>query len=390
MIISASHSWIRRAFFASIVLAIIISNIAPTIPPTEASVMRAREADDNLASELSSILPVALAATSAPGSNLHEYGPMPDFNGGVAWLNSIPMNRRSLRGKVVLVNFWTYTCINSLRPLPYVTSWATKYQKSGLVVIGVHTPEFSFEKQQTNVQTALNGLHITYPVVMDNNYMIWHDFNNQYWPAFYIVDAKGHIRYENFGEGKYGESERTIQELLRENGATDLDLSLVNNSAHGVEAPPGGDEASPETYIGYHQAVKFSSPEKLAHDRQRVYSAPVALDLNGWGLIGSWNVNGESAVSEAPSGRIVMRFHSRDLHLVMAPTTDGKPVRFRVRLDGQAPGSDCGIDSMPDGTGEVREPRLYQLIRQKNSVKDRTIEIEFLDAGVHALVFTFG
>jgi Thioredoxin like C-terminal domain/Outer membrane efflux protein len=213
-----------------------------------------------------------------------------------------------------------------------------------LVVIGVHTPEFSFEKQRPNVEAALGDLRVTYPVVMDSNYRIWQDFNNQYWLAFYIVDAKGRIRYEHFGEGNYGDSERAIQELLKENGATDLDWDLINNSAHGIEAPPSNDEESPESYIGYHLAERFSSPERLDHHKQRIYSAPAVLRLNHWGLSGSWNVNAESAVSQAPSGRIVFRFHSRDLHLVMAPTKDGKPVRFRVTLEGLAPGADCGTD----------------------------------------------
>jgi thiol-disulfide isomerase/thioredoxin len=315
---------------------------------------------------------------------------MPNLDGGVAWLNSAPVSSRSLRGKIVLVNFWTYTCINSLRALPYVRGWATKYQKSGLVVIGVHTPEFSFEKQQTNVEAALGDLHVSYPVVMDSNYKIWQDFDNQYWPAFYIIDAKGRIRYEHFGEGAYGDSERVIQELLKDNGATDLDWNLVNDSAQGIEAPPGDDEGSPESYIGYRLAERFSSPEKLNHDKQRMYSPPATLLLNHWGLSGSWNVNAESAVSQAPSGRIVFRFHSRDLHLVMAPTKDGKPVRFRVTLDGAALGVNCGTDTAPDGSGEVREPRLYQLIRQQGQVKVRTLEIEFLDSGVQAFDFTFG
>jgi thiol-disulfide isomerase/thioredoxin len=315
---------------------------------------------------------------------------MPDLNGGVAWFNSAPLRTKSLRGKVVLVNFWTYTCINSLRALPYVKSWATKYQRSGLVVIGVHTPEFSFEKDPTNVQAAMRDLHIAYPVVLDSNYRIWQDFNNQYWPAFYIVDAKGQIRYERFGEGEYGESERAIQELLKESGARDLDLSLVNDSADGIEAPPSDDDKSPESYIGYRLAERFSSPGRLDHDRQRTYSLPAELHLNHWALSGPWNVNAESAVLEATPGKIEFRFHSRDLHLVMAPSRDGKPVRFKVTLDGAPPGTDCGVDSSPDGTGEVREPRLYQLIRQKGAIHDRTFAIEFLDPDVQALDFTFG
>jgi thiol-disulfide isomerase/thioredoxin len=389
---SASFAdWIRRAIIATTILGVIVISIdALTSLPAEASFMNTQEGDNGLIGELSSILPTVLAARSDPRSLLADDGPMPDFNGGVAWFNSAPVNSRSLRGKVVLVNFWTYTCINSLRALPYVKGWATKYQEAGLVVIGVHTPEFSFEKQQSNVEAALGDLRVTYPVVMDNNYRIWQDFSNQYWPALYIVDAKGRIRYEHFGEGGYGASERVIQELLKENGASDLDLNLLIDIARGIEAPPSDDEGSPESYIGYHLADRFSSPEGLDHDKQRIYSLPTVLRLNHWGLGGSWNVNAESAVPQAPSGRIVFRFHSRDLHLVMAPTKDGKPVRFKVTLDGVVPGADCGTDSTRDGTGEVREPRLYQLIRQKGPVKDRTFEIEFLDPGVQALDFTFG
>jgi thiol-disulfide isomerase/thioredoxin len=384
------ENWISRALFTSAILGVVISIDALRSLPAEPAFMNSQKVDNSLIAIFSPILPTVLEASVDPRSLLTEDGPMPGFNGGVAWLNSAPVSSQSLRGKVVLVNFWTYTCINSLRALPYVKGWAAKYQRSGLVVIGVHTPEFSVEKQRSNVADALNDLHITYPVVMDSNYRIWQNFNNQYWPGFYIIDAKGQIRYEHFGEGAYGDSERVIQELLKENGATDLDWNLVNDSAYGVEAPPSGDEESPESYIGYHQAERFSSPERLDHDKQRIYSPPAVLRLNHWGLSGSWNVNAESAVSQAPSGRIIFRFHSRDLHLVMAPTKDGKPVRFRVTLDGQAPGADCGTDAAPDGTGEVREPRLYQLIRQKGSVKDRTFEIEFLDPGVHALDFTFG
>jgi thiol-disulfide isomerase/thioredoxin len=332
----------------------------------------------------------AVQAASDDSHLLSDNGAMPDLNGGLAWFNSATLSTKSLRGKVVLVNFWTYTCINSLRALPYVKGWATKYQKAGLVVIGVHTPEFSFEKEAVNVQAAMRDLQVTYPVVMDNNYKIWNDFNNQYWPAFYIVDAKGRIRYERFGEGDYGESERAIQELLRENGAKDLDANLVTDTAADIEAPPSNDEQSPESYLGYHLAERFSSPERLDHDRQRIYSLPTELRLNHWALNGSWNVNAESAVLEATPGKIEFRFHSRDLHLVMAPSRDGKPARFKVTLDGAPPGADCGIDSGPDGAGEVREPRLYQLIRQKGAIRDRTFAIEFLDPGVHALDFTFG
>jgi thiol-disulfide isomerase/thioredoxin len=331
--------------------------------------------------------PVVLTASAA----LVDEGPMPDLGGAVRWLNSAPLNRKSLRGKVVLVDFWTYTCINSLRPLPYVKGWATKYRDAGLVVIGAHTPEFSFEKQRENVENAMRNLKITYPVAIDSNYEIWRAFDNQYWPAQYLIDGKGRIRYHHFGEGKYSEVERVIQELLKENGATGFDTDLVSVSGDGVEAAPDFEnERSPETYIGYRQAEHFASPERLARDSKKAYSPPSKPALNQWGLNGLWNVGPESAVLQIAPGRIVFRFHSRDLHLVLAPTKDGKPVRFKVSLDGAQPGENCGSDAGPDGTGEVREPRLYQLIRQKGQIVDRTLEIEFLDPGVQALDFTFG
>ena len=331
--------------------------------------------------------PVVSTASAA----LLDEGPMPDLGGAVGWLNSAPLNRKSLRGKVVLVNFWTYTCINSLRPMPYVRSWAAKYKDAGLVVIGAHTPEFSFEHEPMNVENAVRTLNISFPVAIDSNYEIWRSFNNEAWPAQYLVDAKGRIRYHHFGEDDYGDIERVIQELLKENGATGLASDTTNVTAVGIEAAPDWtDGRSPETYLGYRQAQNFASPEKLHKDSTQLFSAPAKPSLNRWGLSGSWNVNAESAVLEVVPGKIVFRFHSRDLHLVLAPGKDGKPARFVVRLDGAAPGENCGIDTAPDGSGEIREPRLYQLIRQKGPIVDRTFEIEFLDPGVHALDFTFG
>ena len=327
-----------------------------------------------------------------PRGRLSDEGPLPDLAGAIAWLNSAPLSRKSLRGKVVLVDFWTYTCINSLRPLPYVKSWAAKYKDAGLVVIGVHTPEFSFEKDRVNVENASRDLKVIYPVAIDSNYAIWQAFNNQYWPAQYLVDGKGRIRYHHFGEGEYEEIEHVIQELLKENGATGLAASTVRVSGDGLEAAPDiGDEHSPETYLGYRQATGFASPERLAQDSQKIYTPPAQPTLNHWGLGGSWNVGAESVVLQAAPGKIVFRFHSRDLHLVLAPMKGGKPVRFRVTLDGSAPRGNCGADSAPDGTGVVREPRLYQLIRQREQpIEDRTFEIEFLDPGAQALDFTFG
>jgi thiol-disulfide isomerase/thioredoxin len=314
----------------------------------------------------------------------------PDFSGAVAWLNSAPLSDPSLRGKVVLVDIWTYSCINSLRQLPYLRSWAAKYKNAGLVVIGVHSPEFTFEKQRANVEWAVGAMKVTYPVPMDNNYAIWRSFNNEYWPADYLIDGKGRVRYHHFGEGSYAETEHTIQELLKENGATDVPGGTVDASGVGIEAPASAAEGSPETYVGYRRAERFASPESVARDAPRTYSAPARPALNQWGLRGSWTVGVESAALGQAPGAIVFRFHARDLHLVMGPTTGGKRIRFKVTLDGAAPGDAHGVDTAPDGTGEIREPRLYQLIRQKGEVDDRTFEIEFLDPGVAAYAFTFG
>jgi len=330
------------------------------------------------------------ASDAKSHSALADEGAMPDLGGAIGWLNTSPLNAKSLRGKVVLVDFWTYTCINSLRPLPYVKSWAAKYKDAGLVVLGVHTPEFSFEHEPTNVANAVRELNVIYPVAIDSNYKIWQAFHNDYWPAQYIVDAKGRMRYHHFGEDDYGEIERVIQQLLKENGATGLDESTVSVSGNGVEAAHSTDEQSPETYVGYRQAENFASLERVAKDSPTNYSAPRSLPLNRWGLSGPWIVGPESAVLQTAPGKIVFHFHSRDLHFVLAPTQDGKPVRFKVKLDGNAPIHDYGSDSTPDGSGVIREPRLYQLIRQKGQIKDRTFEIEFLDPGAQAFDFTFG
>jgi thiol-disulfide isomerase/thioredoxin len=317
-------------------------------------------------------------------------GPSPDYGGAVGWRNTPPLDKKALRGKVVLVNFWTYSCINSLRELPYMKAWAAKYKDAGLVVIGVHTPEFAFEKDTANVDQAIGSLQVTYPVAIDSNYGVWRAFNNNYWPANYFIDGKGRVRYHYFGEGEYAESERVIRELLKENGAAGLDASTAGISAEGVEAPPGGDVRSPETYVGHRRAEHFASPERVAENSAKTYTLPSMPSLNQWGLSGSWNVGAEDAALQAGPGKITFRFHSRDLHMVLGPQKTGVPVRFKVRLDGAAPGDNCGVDSTPDGAGTIREPRLYQLIRQKGRVEDRTFEIEFLDPGVRAFSFTFG
>jgi thiol-disulfide isomerase/thioredoxin len=307
------------------------------------------------------------------------------------WFNSPPLSRELLRGKVILVNFWTYSCINSLRALPYVETWAQKYKPDGLVVIGAHTPEFSFEKDRANVGRAVGELKLTYPVVMDSDYRIWNAFGNEYWPAFYLVDGAGRVRYHFFGEGEYTAIERDLQTLLAEDGDPGVNRTTAHVSGRGIEAAASdADAQSPETYVGYTRAERFASPEGLVRNVQTNYVAPANLRLNEWALVGSWNAGTERAVLQTAPGRVRFRFHSRDLHFVLGPARDGKPVRFRVTLDGRPPSVDCGADCAPNGYGVVREPRLYQLIRQKAPVVDRTFEIEFLDAGVQAYDFTFG
>jgi thiol-disulfide isomerase/thioredoxin len=307
-----------------------------------------------------------------------------------SWLNSGPLTPTALSGKVVLVDFWTYSCINSLRNVPYVRSWAAKYRDAGLVVIGVHTPEFGFERDTQNVAQAVRDHRITYPVALDSNYRIWDAFSNEYWPADYVIDGSGRIRYQHFGEGDYDRSERAIRELLRENGGDIGARSSVQPAAQGVEAPPSDAVQSPETYAGYRRAESFASPERLQNDRRATYTAPAELPLNGWALAGTWNVGGESAQLVDGPGSIVFRFLSRDLHVVLAPETPTSVARFTLKLDGKPPGSDHGVDAAADGAGVVREPRLYQLIRQTGTARERTLEIRFLDSGVHAFVFTFG
>jgi thiol-disulfide isomerase/thioredoxin len=329
------------------------------------------------------------AVLTASG-DLADEGPMPDFGGAVEWLNSTPLTRESLHGKVVLVNFWTYSCINSLRELPYIRSWAEKYKDAGLVVIGVHAPEFGFEKERANVENAVRELKVTFPVPIDSDHKIWQAFNNDAWPADYFIDQKGRIRYRHVGEGEYDKSERVIQELLKEHGARGLKADTVRISSEGAEAPPSDDVRTPETYVGYARAENFASPERLARERTKTYSLPPKPSLNQWGLAGAWNVGAESAALQEAPGKIAFRFHGRDLHMVLAPSNGGEPVRFKVRLDGAAPGDNHGVDSNADGAGEIRNPRMYQLIRQKGPVRERTFEIEFLDPGVQGFSFTFG
>nr|WP_314642836.1 cytochrome c biogenesis protein DipZ [uncultured Pseudomonas sp.] len=329
-------------------------------------------------------------SAKAPGA-LPIEGNLPPLDGAVQWLNSPPLTAQALKGKVVLVDFWTYSCINCLRTLPYVKAWAEKYRDQGLVVIGVHAPEFAFERDVGNVTKAMKDLGINYPVAIDNDYKIWRAFNNEYWPAHYFADAQGRIRYHHFGEGEYAESERVIQQLLREAGASKVAGGLITADATGVQLAPDMNEVqSPETYVGYQRAEHFVPQTGLVPDKVSAYSTPTQLALNDWGLDGQWNVGSERAISSAPASRIVYRFHARDLHLVLGPDADGKPVRFKVLIDGKAPGDAHGTDVAPDGSGSVTEQRLYQLVRQNGGVTDRTFSIEFLDPGVSAYAFTFG
>jgi cytochrome c biogenesis protein CcdA/thiol-disulfide isomerase/thioredoxin len=333
----------------------------------------------------------AMKASDKASGALPIEGNLPPLDGAVQWLNSPPLTVQALKGKVVLVDFWTYSCINCLRTLPYVKAWAEKYRDQGLVVIGVHAPEFAFERDVGNVTKAMKDLGITYPVAIDNDYKVWRAFNNEYWPAHYFADAQGRIRYHHFGEGDYAESERVIQQLLREAGAVKVADGLINADATGVQLAPDMSEVqSPETYVGFQRAEHFVPETGLVPDKVAAYSPPAELALNDWSLDGKWNVGSERATSSAPASRIVYRFHARDLHLVLGPGADGKPVRFKVLIDGKAPGDAHGTDVAPDGSGSVNSQRLYQLVRQSGGVTDRTFSIEFLDPGVSAYAFTFG
>ena len=318
-------------------------------------------------------------------------GKLPSLRGATSWLNSQPLTEADLRGKVLLFNFWTYTCINWMRQSPYVSAWAEKYRDRGLVVIGVHTPEFGFEANVDNVRRAVSGFEINYPVAIDSDYAVWRAFNNRAWPALYFVDARGRIRHHHFGEGDYQQSETVIQQLLAEAGMGGVDNELVSVDADGTQAQADwGTLKSPETYVGYARAVNFASLGGGIANRRRAYAVPATLKLNHWALSGNWTVTAEAAVLSELDGRIVYRFQARDLHLVMGPSVPGALARFRVRIDGQPPGAAHGIDVDDEGNGKVSEQRLYQLIRQPAPIVERTFEIEFLDAGVAVFSFTFG
>lgn len=316
---------------------------------------------------------------------------MPTLDGASAWINSQPLHPADLRGKVVLVEFWTYTCINWRRQFPYVRAWADKYRNKGLVVIGVHTPEFDFEKDIDNVRRLTKELGVPFPVAVDSDYAVWRAFNNEYWPALYFVDAQGRIRHHQFGEGEYEESERVIKQLLAEAGASSIDDQLVSVTGEGSEAPADWEDLkSPENYVGYEMTERFASPGGLVRDKRHAYTLPANLSLNHWALSGDWIVRDDRAQPTDAAGQLTYRFHARDLHLVMGPFVPGKRVRFRVLIDGHAPGPAHGADVDEQGYGTMSEQRMYQLIRQPTPISDRSFTINFLDPGAEAFCFTFG
>jgi len=317
-------------------------------------------------------------------------GELASFGGATGWLNSAPLTERELRGNVVLVNFWTYTCINWLRQLPYVRAWAGKYSGQGLVVIGVHTPEFSFEHNGDNVHWAVQDMRIGYPVAIDSDYAVWRAFSNNYWPALYFADAQGRIRHHHFGEGEYQRSETIIQQLLIEAGFG-AGHDVVSVDARGVEAPADwATLRSPENYTGYGRTENFASPGGVLPNKPGSYAIPAELRLNNWALSGNWTTEQVATRLNTATGQLAYRFHARDVNLVMGPATSGTSVRFHVLLDGQPPGAAHGTDLDSRGNGTVVEQRLYQLIRQDGPVTEQTFEITFLDPDVEAYAFTFG
>jgi cytochrome c biogenesis protein CcdA/thiol-disulfide isomerase/thioredoxin len=385
--------WVRRVLGVAVLVG--VAAIALGLDSgllTRLSLARTDSIEQTLIGKIRPVAHVEPQTRSA-GGTLPVEGQLPALSGASGWLNSPPLTREGLHGKVVLIDFWTYSCINCLRALPYVNGWYQKYKDAGLVVIGVHSPEFAFEKDVGNVQRAVRDLKVTYPVALDSNYEVWRAFDNQYWPAHYFIDAQGNIRGHHFGEGNYQESEQIIRELLAEAGAKDLPPAGISAAAaKGVQvAADDNNMLSPETYVGYARAEHFSSPSGVVPDQSSDYIAPDKLDINQWALTGKWTVDDEKGTLDSVQGSIVFRFQARDLHLVLGPGPSGKPVRFRVRMDGADPGESHGTDTDARGAGVVTEQRLYQLIRQRSGdIHRHTFTIEFLDAGVQAYAFTFG
>ena len=335
-------------------------------------------------------VPSLAAEASTKPSNLPVEGRAGGFNGATTWLNSAPLTPQQLRGKVVLVDFWTYSCINCIRTVPYIRAWAAKYRERGLVVVGVHTPEFKFEEDLVNINAAVGRFQIDYPIAVDSGQQIWQAWGNRYWPALYLVDANGKIRHHQFGEGGYDKMERAIQSLLAEASPGPVDNTLVNPRSNDEQmAPDFANLGSDEAYLGYQKASNLRLTPRLREDRPQVYSAG-QLGLNQLGLNGRWIVGAESAVADEPGAGVACQFSARDLHLVMGPGAAGGKVRIKVMLDGKAPGADHGADIDADGMGVIDATRLYQLVRQSGQVRQRRFDIQFLDQGAKAFAFTFG
>lgn len=382
--------WIRRALGALVLCGVVAIALGiDTGLLTHVSLA----STDHIEQKLIDVVRPMPAVAAEPALQMDEALPvearLPSLAGATQWLNSAPLTRASLRGKVVLVDFWTYSCINCLRSLPYVEAWYQKYKDHGLVVIGVHSPEFAFEKDPSNVAAAVKRLGVTYPVALDDDYAIWQGFNNHYWPADYFIDAQGRIRHHYFGEGGYADGEDVIRRLLADAGYKNLPGGYVHPGAKGAEAATTNDRRSPETYVGYARAENFAGGGEV-RDVAHAYQAPASLETDQWALDGRWTVHAQAAVLDSTQGSITYRFRGRDLHLVLGPRADGKPVRFRVTLDGKPPGADHGTDTGADGNGVVKSQRLYQLVRQAHGSGERVFEITFLDPGVQVYSFTFG
>jgi cytochrome c biogenesis protein CcdA/thiol-disulfide isomerase/thioredoxin len=377
-----AEEWLRRGLGVAVLVGVVVIALGwDTRFLSQFTFLSTASTEQKLLEQLDKQSGVVVAETSV----------MPPISGATQWFNSTPLSGEMLRGKVVLVDFWTYSCINCLRTLPYLKAWHEKYRDQGLVIIGVHAPEFAFEKDPQNVEKAIHDLGITYPVAMDNQFTIWNAYKNQYWPAHYLIDANGKIRHQHFGEGAYQETEQMIQALLKEahQGVLALNDGLVQVAGAGATAAAAAVQRSPETYVGYARQENMVSPEAIKKDVAANYSTPRMLKPDQWALSGKWLVSAESAAVQAPGAAISYRFQGRDLHLVLG-ASNGKPVRFKVTLDGAAPGADHGEDIDAQGNGMIREQRLYQLIRQSGKMTEHTFRIEFSGSDAEAFAFTFG
>jgi cytochrome c biogenesis protein CcdA/thiol-disulfide isomerase/thioredoxin len=393
---SHAGEWVRRSLGVTVLAGVASAALGADANPLGASSATERIESALLGALATNRMRIAANAEADSSANrpfrsrLPVEGKLPELDGAVEWLNSPPLTAAQLRGKVVLVDFWTYSCINCIRTLPYVRAWQQKYKDQGLVVIGVHAPEFAFEKKVENVKKALAEFHLDFPVAVDNNFRIWRAFNNNSWPAFYLADAEGRIRYSHFGEGRYETSEKAIQDLLKESGANNPQAGTVTPDAPGIQAAPDlARLGSGETYLGYRQATGFASRERMRADAAQEYST-AALGLNQWSLTGNWQAEADKVALKHAGGAITYRFRARDLHLVLGPDDDGKAVRFQVTVDSKPPGSLRGADIDERGNGAITRTRLYQLVRQQGDVKERIFEVRFLDPGARAYAFTFG